>query len=38
MTLKPLIPAPLDPDFQPLSLFNQQYLAAARAAGPTVPW
>ncbi len=37
MTLKPLIPAPLDPDFQPLSLFNQQYLAAARAAGPTVP-
>jgi len=34
---KPLISAPLDPDFQPLSLFNRDYVTAARAAGATVP-
>ena len=34
---KPLISAPLDPDFQPLSLFNWDYVTAARAAGATVP-
>ena len=37
MNLKPLVPAPLDPEFQPLSLFNQQYLAAVGAAGTAVP-
>lgn len=37
MTAKPLIPAPLDPDFQPLSLFNRQYVSAAVAAGGSVP-
>jgi predicted NBD/HSP70 family sugar kinase len=32
MKVQPLVSAPLDPDFQPLSLFNQHYLAAARAS------
>jgi predicted NBD/HSP70 family sugar kinase len=31
------ISAPLDPAFQPLSLFNKQYLAATRASGKAVP-
>ena len=34
---KPLISAPLDPDFQPLSRFNRHYTTAARAAGAVVP-
>ncbi len=29
--------APLDPDFQPASLFNRNYLAATRQSGQTVP-
>jgi len=37
MNCKPLVPAPLDPDFQPSSLFNRQYVAAARASGGAVP-
>lgn len=37
MNCQPLIAAPLDPGFQPSSLFNQKYLAAARAAGDAVP-
>ena len=37
MILIPQIPAPLDPDFQPLSLFHRHYLAAAQATGGTVP-
>jgi predicted NBD/HSP70 family sugar kinase len=37
MKVQPLVAAPLDPEFQPLSLFNRNYLAAARAAGRVVP-
>jgi predicted NBD/HSP70 family sugar kinase len=37
MNRNPLVTAPLDPNFQPLSLFNREYLAAARAAGAAAP-
>ncbi len=37
MNCQPLVPAPLDPDFQPASLFNRNYLAAARASAGAVP-
>ena len=37
MNRNPLVTAPLDPNFQPLSLFNREYLAAARASGAAAP-
>ena len=37
MKVQPIVPAPLDPEFQPLALFNRDYLAAARTAGRVVP-
>ena len=37
MSLKPRIPAPLDPGFQPAALFNRHYVEAARASGRAVP-
>jgi predicted NBD/HSP70 family sugar kinase len=33
----PKIAAPLDPDFQPASLFNRHYVAAAKKSGNAVP-
>jgi len=37
MSSPPKIIAPLDPDFQPASLFNRHYLAAAKKSGQAVP-
>jgi len=37
MSPLPKIIAPLDPDFQPASLFNRHYLAAAKKSGQAVP-
>ena len=37
ISLPPKTAAPLDPDFQPASLFNREYLAAAKKSGRTVP-
>ncbi|HXF10450.1 MAG TPA: hypothetical protein VN625_06665, partial [Desulfuromonadaceae bacterium] len=37
MTIKPNIPAPLDPGFQPAMLFNREYVKAARASGKSEP-
>ena len=37
MNCQPLVLAPLDPDFQPSSLFNRDYVAAAKASGKAVP-
>ena len=37
MPAAPQIVAPLDPDFQPASLFNRHYLAAAKNSGQAVP-
>lgn len=37
MSLPPKIIAPLDPDFQPASLFNRYYIAAAEKSGRAVP-
>ena len=37
MSSSPKIIAPLDPDFQPASLFNRHYLAAAKKSGQAVP-
>ena len=37
MSSSPKIIAPLDPDFQPASLFNRHYLAAAQKSGQAVP-
>lgn len=37
MSPLPKIIAPLDPDFQPASLFNRHYLAAAQKSGQAVP-
>ncbi|HAO79330.1 MAG TPA: transcriptional regulator [Verrucomicrobia subdivision 3 bacterium] len=37
MSSSPKIIAPLDPDFQPASLFNRYYLAAAKKSGQAVP-
>jgi predicted NBD/HSP70 family sugar kinase len=34
---KPMISAPLDPDFAPAVLFNRNYVAAAKASGQAVP-
>jgi predicted NBD/HSP70 family sugar kinase len=34
---KLLVPAPLDPGFQPAVLFNREYLRSVRASGKTVP-
>lgn len=36
-SLKPAIPAKLDPGFLPAVLFNRQYLQSARASGKAVP-
>lgn len=36
-SVKPAIPAPLDPGFQPAVLFNRNYVAAAKASGQAVP-
>jgi len=36
-SLKPVIPAPLDPGFQPAALTNRSYVAAAKASGRAVP-
>jgi hypothetical protein len=33
MSSSPKIIAPLDPDFQPASLFNRHYLAVAKKSG-----
>jgi predicted NBD/HSP70 family sugar kinase len=35
--IKPRIPAPLDPGFQPAILFNRSYVTAARNSGEAVP-
>ncbi len=35
--IKPKIPAPLDPDFQPAALFNRRYVRTAKASGKSVP-
>jgi predicted NBD/HSP70 family sugar kinase len=37
MNVKPRIPAPLDPGFQPAVLFNHAYLQSAKASGKAVP-
>src|ERR1035437_47522 len=37
MSSLPKIIAPLDPDFQPASLFNRHYLAAAKKSGQAIP-
>lgn len=37
MSVPPRITAPLDPDFQPASLFNRHYIAAAEKSGRAVP-
>jgi predicted NBD/HSP70 family sugar kinase len=37
ISLSPKTVAPLDPDFQPASLFNRHYLAAAQKSGHAVP-
>jgi predicted NBD/HSP70 family sugar kinase len=37
MSSLPKIIAPLDPDFQPASLFNRHYLAAAQKSGQAIP-
>ena len=35
--MKPLIAAPLDPDFQPAVLWNRDYIKAVKASGQAVP-
>jgi predicted NBD/HSP70 family sugar kinase len=35
--MKPLVAAPLDPDFQPAVLWNRNYIKAAKASGQAVP-
>ena len=37
ISLSPKTVAPLDPDFQPASLFNRHYLAAAQKSGQAIP-